>query len=128
MFFLQVFDFLHKLGRFLEPPINTGKAHVGHRVNFAQGLHDPFADGHAGHFAVIFVRYFVHNLLDQIGDDFGADGPLLAGLPETGEQFVLGKLLAPAVAFDHDQPFVLDLLIRGETMLALQALPAAADG
>src|ERR1035441_3805309 len=54
--YLSVTD-RHKIGRFLEAPIHTGKTHVSHVVDLAQPFHDQLPDEFGGHFTPILIRY-----------------------------------------------------------------------
>src|SRR5208337_2678751 len=121
-------DFSHKFRRLFEAAVNAGKSNVGHFIDLAQGLHNPFPDGHAGNFTFIFIADLIHDPLHEVFDDFWADGALLAGLLETGEQLFLGELLPPPIALDHHKSLMLNLFVGSEAVVALQTLAAAADG
>ena len=118
---------MHEIGGFLEAPIDARKSHVSHLVDVAQAFHHPLADGHARHFALIFVGDFVHDFFHEVFDQLRADGAFLAGLADSGQEFFLGEFLAPTVPFHDHQAFMLDLLVGGKAMRTAEAFPASAD-
>jgi len=115
-------DFKAKYGRDLTVPKTLDELH-----DIAQFFHHPLADGHARHFAFVFVSDFVHDFLNKVFDDLRTDGALLAGFAHAGQEFFFGELFAPPVAFDDHQTFMLDLLVSGEAMGATETFAPAAD-
>ena len=65
---------MHEIGRFLEPAVHAGVAHVGHVVNAPQTFHDEFADGFAGNFAFVAVCDFVMIFSTRSSMTFGVIG------------------------------------------------------
>jgi hypothetical protein len=80
-------DFLHELGRFLEPAIHARETHVGDLVDRFQTLHHAFADRHRRNFPVKFVCDFVLNFVRELLERFRLYGPFLAGGAEAQEEF-----------------------------------------
>ena len=123
----ELADGLDKIGRLLEPPIHAGESHVGHFVHLTQRFHHALANGHARHFAIVFVGDFVHDFFHQVLDDLWAYGTFLTGLAHTREEFFLGEFLAPSIPFDDHQTLVLDLFVGGETVAAIEAFAPPTD-
>src|SRR5262249_50762431 len=89
--------------------------------------HDELADHFSRNIALISVRNFIHDLVDEIFDDFWTDGPFLAGFLDAGQEFFLGKFLMPSVALQDHEAVALDFLVSREAMTAFRAFAAAAD-
>ena len=124
---LHLFNFLHEVRGFLETTIHTGETNVGHFINLSQSIHDLFADEFRRHFALKFNVYRLSNPLGEVFDDLGTDGTFLTGFADAGEKFVFGEIFAASIAFYDDESELLYLLIGGETMLACDTFPAAAN-
>src|SRR5688572_9245793 len=118
MLLLQFFDFLHKIGRFLETPIKTRITHVSDGIEGAQSVHDPLADGRVGDFTIIAVGQVIGDRVDHLGNRLLADWPLLASLLHARQNLIARKLLTPIVALEDHQPATLDLFISGVTVFA----------
>src|SRR5438067_9074754 len=61
IFFLQFFDFLHKISRLLESAIDAGVTHISDGVQGPQAGHDPFTNRIARHFALVGIGKIVHD-------------------------------------------------------------------
>jgi len=125
---LQPFDFAHELRGFFEATVNAGKANIGHFIDLPQTLHDPFADSHAGNFALIFIADFVHDLSDEVFDDLGADRAFLTGFLEPRKELFFGEFLASSIAFHDHKSLMFNLFVSCEAVFALQTLTAATNG
>ena len=66
-----------------------------------------------------------------VGDRFElghGDGPLFAGLQQSGKNLLTIETLAPSVFLDHHVGDFIDALVTGESALASQAMPPPPNG
>ena len=91
---------MHELRDVTKFLIHAGEANVGHLVHRAEALHHGVADGGRRDFAVVLGFEHIDHVLDEHGDLLGIDGTLVAGGAHGADEFLAGKILAPAVALD----------------------------
>jgi hypothetical protein len=73
------------------------------------------------------ITWLGHDPLDEVLDVALADGTLLAGALDAGQEFLLRERLSLPAALDHHQVLVLDLLVGGEPVPAAQTLAPTPD-
>src|SRR5262245_51219805 len=128
MAFLQFFDFVNEISRFLEAPINTGVTNIGHGIQPAKPAHHPLANLVAGNFPLERAGKVIDDLLDEIDDFLLADRAFFASLLHTGKELFPGKFLPAAIAFQDHEASALDFLVGGEAVAALQAFASTTNG
>jgi hypothetical protein len=124
----EAFEFELEFVDVLEVAIDGGEADVGDGVDVFEAVHDEFADGGGGAFALWGVddEGFdgVYDLL-HLGD---GDFAFLAGVKESGEDFLAVEVFAAAVfLYDHVGNFV-ETFVGGEAFVAALTLASTADG
>src|SRR5262245_11353485 len=110
-----------------EMTIHRCKTDIRHFVETLQLLHDKLADVDGTDF---FLRPFLESRLHAVGERLErgyADRPFLARLQQTRYYFLPVESLACAVLFDHHIRDLVDPLVTGEALAALEALAAAPD-
>src|SRR5260221_13401824 len=113
----------HKPRHVLKIHINTGEPHIRAFIELLQPMHNHLPDFRGGQFA--FGR-FVYHAFDFTHNRFQlrrSDRPFLASLQQSLQDLLPLKSLASAIFLDHHVRNLIDPLIRGESPLALQALP-----
>ncbi len=125
--FEQILQLGHEFLNVLKIQVDRGKPYVRDFVVPPQSIHDQLAD-FAG--LPLSLRRFddegfrlVHDLLELADRDW----PLFARPQQAIQNFLAVKFLPAPVLFHHHVRDLIDTLVGGEALLALQALPAAAD-
>src|SRR5262245_9279117 len=107
--------------------IHRREPHVRHFIEPFELLHYEAADIGGGDF---LFRPVLEGRLDAVGDGLerrGADRPFLARLEQPGDQLLPLEPLARAVLLHHHVRDLVDPLVAGETLPALEALAAPAN-
>src|SRR5258708_9155743 len=119
----QILQLRHEFLHVLKIHINTGKPHIRDFIELFQPMHDHLADFRGGQFA---FRRFVYHAFDFIHNRFQlrrSHRPLFASLQQSLQNLLPLKSLPSAIFLDHHVRNLVDPFIRGESPLALQALP-----
>src|SRR5581483_3890905 len=127
-YFLEIADLIHELGDVAEFLVHAGEADIGNLVDLAQPGHDGVADGAARNFRLVPGLKFVEDVVDRHGQLLQIDRALVAGGADGMEQLFAVEFLAAAVALNYSQTLAHQRLGGGETVSALQALAAPANG
>lgn len=121
---LQLF---HELTDIPELPIDGCKAHISYLIELMQLMHRELTDLSGGHFPVVFALEVTLDIVDELFNALYAEGPLLAGHHDALNELLALERLAPAVLLYDHEGHALDILIRRESPLALQALAPPPD-
>ena len=92
-----------------------------------QPLHQELADLVGRHLAVGALLDHGLDPVDDRLERLHRDRPLLAGLEQALHHLLAVEALAPAVLLDHEVRDLVDALVGGEALAAVEALAAAAD-
>lgn len=126
--FEHLAHFVEQVVEVAELFVDAGEADIGDLVEGFEPIGDGAADLDRLDLALVFAEHFLLDLFDELLQRFGADRPLVAGALQSAENPLAVPRHAAAVALDHRQAGVaLDVLVGGETPLALEALAAATD-
>ena len=106
--------------------VDGGEADVGDVVDFAEAVHDAFADD-AGVDFFAQVGHFFFQAVEEFFDLFFADRAFFTRAPETALEFFAVVALAGVVFFDDDEVGAFHALKSGEAVVAFFAFAAAAD-
>src|SRR5581483_7100166 len=124
----QVLQLRHELLHVFEVQVNRGEAHVGYFVVLAQAVHDQLADFAGFALAVSGVNDEALGVVDNLLQLANRDRALFAGSHQAVQHFLPIETLAPAVFLDHHVRDLVNPLVGGEALPALQTLPPPADG
>ena len=91
-------------------------------------MHDSVTDGSGRNLAIVLRLEDVDHILDQHGNLFGIDRPLVTRGADGVEQLLPGKFLASSVAFDDGNAVADETLGRAIPVAAFETLTATADG
>ena len=119
-------DFIDKIASVFEFAVDAGKAYVGHLVEFAKFVHDEVTK--------FFAVDFLFHLGSQCNLDAGhdavdllvADWPFPARLGQSASKLFRVKFLSNAVFFDDLNIERLQMLIGGESSLAIRTFTTSA--
>ena len=106
----------------LEAAVHRGKTHVGHRVEFLEFVHDPFADAPRGNLALAGGDELVADAPDRLFDLVGVHRAFFKRARHTAAQFILVEFLAPAVGLDDLRQLEFGTLKGGEALATNFAL------
>src|SRR5262245_54952024 len=123
----QLFQLVGKLVDVAKMTIHRREPHVRHFIEPLEFLHYEAADVRRGDF---LLRPVLQRRLDAIGDGFErrhADRPLLARLEEPGDELLPLEPLSRAVLLHHHVRDLVDPLVAGEALPALEAFPPPAN-
>src|SRR5688572_27599196 len=117
----------HDLADVAKVPVHRREANVGDLVEPLELFHDQRAHFLGAH---LLLGPFLHRRFDAIGNRFDrrhADGTLLAGLEQPGDEFLALEPLAGAVLLDHHIRDLVDPLVAGEAAAAVETFATPAD-
>ena len=128
---LDLFQQIELLDEFfldLKIPVDRSKPEIGDLIQFLERHHHRFTD--LGRFDLFdaaitqVIFYFGGDLFDGGHGDRAFD----AGHLEAADELLPVEFLAPVVGLDHPEGDLIELFAGGETALAFETLPPAADG
>jgi len=106
--------------------VDGGEADVGDVVDFAEAVHDTFAND-AGMDFFAGVGHFFLQAVEEFFDLFLADGTFFARAPEAAFEFLAVVTFAGIVFLDDDEVCAFHTFKGGKAVLAFFAFAAAAD-
>src|SRR5215469_10502705 len=112
----------------LEIAVDGGKADARDFVDLLQSLHDHLSDLGSRSLAVRRIDHVLLNVVHDLLHGAHGNRTLLAGAQKPGEDLLTLKLFPTPVFLDHHVGNLVDALVGGEALFALQALAPAADG
>src|SRR6185295_4120061 len=120
-------DFFAERVDVLEAAVHRRESHVRDLVEIVQLLHRQLADQPRVHFALAERAQFVADVHDRGIERFARHRALLQRLEHAIAELAFVERLAAGVVLDDARHHQLGRLERRETLVALQALAAAAD-
>src|SRR5262245_31722048 len=131
LLFSRRLDFLHRLAkvvRGLEAAVHRGETDVGDLVELRQLADHEVADAAGRYLALAERAQPLDHPVDRAFDLLGRNRALPQREHHAAHQLVAVEVGAAAVLLHQARHLEVDALIGGEALLALHALPAAADG
>src|SRR5208283_2104717 len=103
------------------------KPHIGDLIDALQAVHDQLADFAGLALAVGRIHDESFGVVDDLLQLTHRDGPLFASAQQSVQYLLPLEFLATAVFLHHHVRNLVDPLVGGKTLLALQAFATAAD-
>lgn len=125
--FQKNFELFFELEDVLELPVNGCKPDIGDLVQNLEFFHHKPAYFGRSDFLVGTVLEIGFDLIYDLFQLGYGNGPFFAGLQQALKELLAVEPLPLSILFDDHVGYFFDLLVGGESFLALEAFPAPAD-